>query len=197
MRYLKVFGLTTIAAAALVAILVAGSASATVLCSTTMNACVSAQKWSAGTLMDFSLKGGTTLRFSLTLRLTLEKGGGAAETVSAPMNQLTWSNCTFPTATLWLGNREILRVEGTSNGLVTESGFELTYNSIFTGSCVWGQTSAATFGTLQEGRPASLEVNTVLSKLPGSNETCPTSTRLIGEYTLTLPSNTTLSVSSS
>jgi hypothetical protein len=161
--------------------------------------------------LDFSLKSGTTLRFiqtgeqeftpvtctGSTLRITLEKGGGATETVSAPMNQLTWSNCTAPTATLQLGKLEIHSIKGTSNGLVTWSGFSLTYNSFVIGSCVWGPEGATTFGTLAEGRPPTLEVNTVLSRLSGSTSACPTSTTLKGEFTLTEPSNTTLSVSTS
>lgn len=57
MKYLKMLGLAAVAAAALMAFVGAGTASAKegVLCSTTSNPCNS--KWAAGTVIDFSLKG--------------------------------------------------------------------------------------------------------------------------------------------
>ena len=208
MRYLKMLGLAAVAAAALFAILGAGSASATVLCSTTAEPCPAGQKWPVGTTLDWSVPSGKQIALvdteggeldkcsTSTLQWTITNAGSATTTVTGENEGTTWGSCTFPTKTLTLGKTEIHKIAGTSNGTVTEEGtFEVTINTVFFGSCIYGATSGVSIYDLIEGVAAETRVNAVVERFSGSNFACPSTAKMTGDYVLTAPKNTTRSVS--
>jgi hypothetical protein len=207
MKYVKMLGFAAIAAAALMAFAGAGTASATVLCSTTVETCPSAQRWPITTL-NFSLLSGASLEWvnegetlqtckGASMKMDMTNAGNSTSTVEASTTSPTFSQCTTPnTFTKW-GGVEIHRIGGTSNGTMTAAGeFGWTFNTVFFGSCLYGWEKGGVIGTLLEGKPAVLELNTAIHKLSGSAFACPENGTLKGSLTLTEPSSTTLSVAS-
>jgi hypothetical protein len=209
MRYLKILGLAAIAATALMAFANAGTASATVLCSTTTSPCPAGQKSPAGTRFEFSLASGVSLTWTngsevletcngSTIRTEITNGGSGTTTVTSENQALTFSGCTFPSGTTKLGGLEIHTIAGTSNGTVTATGeIGWTFNSIFFGTCFYGWKNGGEVGEITEGKPAVLHLNSQIVKLSGSSIACPENGELRGTYTLTEPSSTTLSVGAS
>lgn len=217
MKYAKMLALAAVAAGALMAFIGAGTASATVLCSTTVTPCPVGQDWPAGTTIDFSATKTAKLVdtengvldecTTSTVHGTLTKTGGSKSTetptgtitqgrkANGQLEGLTWESCSFPTKTLTATALEIHQIAGTSNGTVTADGtFEVTINTVFFGSCIYGVTAGVDIGTLNEGKPATFTANAVAEKFSGSNFACPETSKWTGEYTLTAPSGTTLSV---
>lgn len=209
MKYLKMLGLATIAAVVLTALAGAGTASATVFCSTTAEPCTAGQKWPSGTALDFSVPSGGSFLWvnsgeaietckGVTLRTEIVNSGSSTSTVSLKNKELTWSNCTYANTTVALGGLEIHKIVGTSNAIVTASeDITWTINTVFYGSCVFAWKAGKEFGEITEGNPAVLHVNSTVEKVSGSNFACPENGTLVGTLNLTSPSNTTLSVESS
>ena len=210
MKYVKMLALAAVAAGALMAFIGAGTASATVLCSTTADPCPAGQSWPVNTVLDFSIPSGSTANLvdttgeeldkcsTSTVKGKISNAGGSTATTTGAVEELTWGSCTFPTKTLTLGNLEIHKISSTSNGTLTADGtFEVTINTIFFGSCIYGVTSGVDLGELTEGSPAVFHANAVAEKFSGSNLACPSTSKWTATYTLTSPSGTTLSVSSS
>jgi len=208
MKYVKMLGLAAIAAAALTAIVGAGSASATVLCSTTVEPCPAGQQW-LNTTLDWSIPaGGSVLQTDTTgepintckestAKWTMIKNGGVNETVTGEDELTTFGGCNFPTTTIKLAKTEIHKIAGTSNGTVTADGVtEITINTVLFGSCIYGVPNGASIGDITEGNPATFHVNAVTKRLGGS-AFCPETDRWTATYTLTSPVNTTLSVGNS
>ena len=208
MRYLKTVGLVAVAAAALTAFAGAGSASATVLCSTTAEPCPEAQKW-PNSALDFSVPSGSSFLWenagevletckNVTINSEMLSPGSASTTVVTKNKTITWNNCNVPNQTVALGGLEIHKIAGTSNGTVTASeDVSWTINTVFFGSCVYAWKKGKQFGELTEGKPAVLHVNSTVEKVSGSNFACPETGTLVGTMTLTSPAETTLSVESS
>ncbi len=209
MKYLKMLGLVAIAAAALMALAGAGTASATVLCSTTTSPCPEAQKWPVKTRIEFSLASGTSLVWvngettletckEATLKTDITNAGSATTTVTSENNALSFNQCTFANGFTKLGGLEIHNISGTSNGTVTASGeVGWTFNNPLFGTCVYGWTTNGVVGTITEGKPATLDLNTGIVKLSGSAVACPANGNLNGSLTQTGPASTTLSVGAS
>jgi len=210
MKHAKMLALAAVVAGALMAFMATGTASATVLCSTTADPCPSAQKWPVNTVLDFSIPSGkqTVLvategteidRCSTsTVKGKITNAGSVTETVTGPVEETTWGSCTFTTTTLEMGKLEVHKIAGTSNGTVTADGtFRVTVNTILFGSCIWGITSGSDLGTITEGNPAVFHLNVVAEIMSGSNFACQSTAVWTGAYTLTAPAGTTLSVSSS
>ena len=216
MKHVKVLAFAAIAAAILMSFVGAGSASASVLCSTTVSPCPSAQKW-ANTTIDFSSENSTgpgagasiledTFGFvqnecSSTLKGTLTNG---SNTVAASLSGITfeWSTCTRSTKTVRVGTLDFHNIAGTSNGTVTASGFEITSIAIDPVtleelSCIFETGNGHDLGTLTEGIPATIDVNTTVTPIAGSDPRCPSSVRWTAKYKVTSPSNTTGSLSTS
>jgi hypothetical protein len=204
MKHLKTLVLAAVAAGALMAFFGAGTASATVLCSTTIETCPTAQKWGAIPL-DFSLvKGGsanlteTSSKSIVTCTESTVKGeitntGSSTETVTGPVPELTFKKCNLPVTVLKVGKLEVHSIAGTSSGTVTADGtFEVTINTVLFGSCIFKAEAGADFGVLIEGKPGVFEAHLVLTS---SGVPCPGSAILSGQYQVTTPENTTLSVS--
>jgi hypothetical protein len=205
MRNLKMLVLAAVATASLMAFAGAGTASATVLCSTTADPCPTGQKWPTSLDIDFtgSFNFVSTALESIDTcsgsraKGKISNGGSSTGTVTWPLGELTWSSCTVPTSTLKKGGFEIHKIAGTSNGTVTADGIsEWTVSTVFFGSCVYAVTAGTSIGDVTEGKPAILHINAVTHRVSGPVP-CPETALWLGTYTLTSPSNTTLSVSSS
>ena len=208
MKYAKMLALAAVAAGALMAFTGAGTASATVLCSTTADPCPAGQDWPVGKTFDFSsvkfvaltnTSGEELDKCSASTWLgVITNTGGSTTTVTGDVTKLTWESCTFPTTTLTSSKLEVHKNVGTSSGTVTSEGlFEVTINTVFFGSCIYGATSGGDFGLLAEGKPGAFILNSVWERIFGSNFACPETAKMTGEYFLTSPPDTTLSVSSS
>jgi len=209
MKHVKRIGLAAVAAAALIAFVGAGTASATVVCSAQENPCSGANKWPAGTVIAATLK--TTGKLVTTDEKTtldtctgstiegrLTSTGSATTTPSGPVELMTWTGCTFTTKTIQTGGLEIHSISGTHNGTVTTTGeFRITINTVLFGSCVFGVTSGTDLGELKEGNPAAGVVKMVAQKLSGSEAACPATALATGEYVQTKPSGTTVSIEQS
>jgi len=210
MKHLKMLALAAVAAGALMAFVGAGTASATVLCSTTVEPCPAGQKWPANTLMDMSVPSGNSINWvntsneeldtcsGSTIKGPITSAGSSTTTVTSTVEELTWGGCTFPTATVTKGKLEVHRIAGTHNGTVTADGtFEWTFNTVFFGTCIYGFTAGNSIGDLTEGKPAVFHYNAVVEKFSGSAFACPSTGKLTGTFEVTSPSNTTLSVQDS
>jgi hypothetical protein len=225
MKYLKMLGLAAVAAAALMAFVGAGTASAKgVLCSTApvepSTTCTS--KWAIGTVIDFSLKSGTSAKLTDTAGNTLDtctastvKGKltanpDAGGTATGENTEITWGTketpCTVTTDTVKLGKLKIGAEDDKGNGdLYADATIEVTI-SIFGTTCNYGVTEGTTIGTLKEGKAAPLKegegpvatfvANAIANKLAG-NFLCPETTKWVAEYVLTSPTGTTAFVSTS
>ncbi|MGN6276953.1 MAG: hypothetical protein ACTHNP_13635 [Solirubrobacterales bacterium] len=203
MKYLKMFGLAAVAAAALMALAGAGTASATVLCHSTSTPC--AEKWGLGTTLEFTVRPGTSGVWTETggatvatcpegeIKGNVARVGSETSTVELSVERFVWKSC-IHTETLENGILEIHGIAGTDNGTVTASGFKFTtvVNGI---DCVYGFPTATTLGTLTpnaEGH-AVLDINTTMVKREGSI-ICPPSLRWTEEFTQTQPSGAALYV---
>jgi hypothetical protein len=194
MKYMKMLGLAAVAAAALMAFVGAGTASATVLCktSTLTTGCAAAgQDYGANTTVEATLNGSAILEAGgfiedtctgSTIKGKTTNTGSSTETVSGNASSLTWSNCTFPTKTIKLGTLEIHYTSG-DNGTLTASGFEVTIEQFF-GSCVYKSGTANNLGTLKGGSPATIAISTTVT---GSGFGCPSTATWNANYTVTNP----------
>lgn len=207
MKYAKKLALAAVAAGALMAFIGAGTASATVFCSTTTTGCSLGQKignisitWSNTLSIKWVQTNGESVDTCTTsaMKGKITNSGSSTETVSGPVESWTWESCTFPTKTLAVGSLEVHKIAGTSNGTVTAGGtFEVTINTILFGSCVFKIEKGVDFGDLAEGNPATLKLNMVASKVVGG-AACPGSLQITGSEGLTISGGgTTVSVSDS
>jgi hypothetical protein len=191
MKYIKMLGLASVAAAALMAFIGAGTASATELYST------------SGTLGK-----GTTIHADAESTLTLQAGfstinctestvhgeitnaGSATTTVSGPITKktgLTFGGCDSTVHVLKEGSLEIHHIAGTTNGTLTSSGAEVTV--IKSGvHCIY-ETSNTHIGTLTGSTTghATLHIEANLKRVPTSF-LCADNAAWEGEYTVTQPS---------
>jgi hypothetical protein len=201
MKYLKMLGLAAVAAAALMAFVGAGTASATVICSATENPCAAANKWPTGTTAAFSLKSGSSAKLTDTFGNVLDtctgssvtgpltNAGSATTTVVGSVGQgaLTWSKCTDTTATLTGGELEIHNIAGTHNGTVTGIGFVVTVWNTFIGASCNYTAGAGTDLGVYDSATKVLAVNAVVRKTieHGGSNLCPETTRWVAEYSYT------------
>lgn len=191
-----VMALTAVAGVAM------ASASSGVLCSTPTDPCNS--RWPTGTVLDFSLKSGTSAKFALTSgetlgtcssstlkgKLTSNSPGGEA---TVENTELTWGGCTFPTTTLKRGKYKV-NSTGSGNGtlyLIEE--IEITISHPILGSCTYLIVITTDLGTWNDSTGV-LSVNDV-GKKSGGSALCPETAKLTAEYVKTEPSTTTLYVS--
>ena len=195
MKCLKALGLASVTAMALTAFLGAGSASATVLCTTTSTPCGTG--WHVDRL-EFGLRAGTSSRlrstsgfleatctgssFVATKTVTGSSTSTSRSAVTAA--NLTWSNCAQTTDTLEGGELEIHQISGTDNGTVGAGGFRIT--TVIGGlGCIYGAGIGIDLGKLTGGFDTILDIEAVLLKQPGSAFLCQSNVVWEAEYTLT------------
>jgi len=216
MKYLKMLGLAAVAAAALMAFIGAGTASASVICEKVSATDVCETPWANGTVMDFSLVGTAILETDPiegdpvildtctggTVKGTLTNGSSTTTANgSVTAANLTWSSCTFTTDTLAGGVLEVHNIPGTTNGTVTAKEFRVTINTGIFGTCVFTAGTGVDLGTLTEGKAgatanpdATLHVKATVTRESGL---CPAKANWTATYLLTEPKETTLAVTAS
>jgi hypothetical protein len=198
MKYLKMLGLVALAAAALMALIGAGTASATVICKNNLNTETCSEPYAIGTEGIASVPSGNSLALKDTNGNTLDtcaestvtgrlKSQGKGEPALSELSAITFNSCTFVTKTLRPGRGELKWIEGTDNGTLFTYETEVTINTGFFGSCVYGP-NGADMGTTVGGNPGSLTLNAVVTRL-NSNFACPATSRLTGKYVATSPTN--------
>ena len=196
MKYIKMLGLAAVAAMALTALFASGTASATELCEETVTPCPEAKRVKT---LDLSVVAGTPALLVNTSGEELDKctggtvkgkvtvNGSSTTTTTGPVEELTWANCTWPTSTLKKGSLEIHAIAGTDNGTVTADGeFQVTINTVFFGSCIYGVTSGVDLGELTGSATTPIfHANAVAEKFSGSAFACPETSKWTATYHVT------------
>lgn len=203
MKYLKMLSLAAVAAMVLVALLGAGSASATVLCTKYETPCPKGEDYEPGTKIDATLEPETSLIFKTTTGTLLNTctsstiegktstTGSATETVSAVLTTLTFGGCTGKTVEHWLGELEIHYIDDPKNatkGTLTMKATTVTME-LFGVNCVYGTGAAAHIGTFTSDDSmtyATIDFKTNLAKQQGGFF-CPTTIVWEAAYNVTSP----------
>ena len=195
MRYIKMLGLAAVAAAALMAFVGAGTASATELYDTSGTLGV-------GTTIHADLEEGTEAILEAgfgnincdasTVHGTISVAGSSTTTTSGPITKggLTFGNCTGDTVTvLKEGSLEIHHIAGTTDGTLTSSGAEVTVVNHDTGGthCIY-KTDNTDIGRLTSGKSttATLHADAKLIRVPTSFLCASEATRK-ASYVVTTP----------
>jgi hypothetical protein len=200
MEYVKTLGLAAVAATALMALLGAGSASATVLCSTYMSPCPVGWNEPAGTEIDMTLKAGTSQTIFSTGGTLVEtcttstfKGkttnaGSATETIKGNVEKLTFENCGSEIKVVSTGAFEIHYVGPTTKGGLTTSGTHLTVVDFGVSCDYFTGSSWVEFAAMESDESISPEANveSVFTKEAGGF-LCPGSVVIGGHYLITKP----------
>jgi len=195
MKQLIRLGAIVIAAAALTALAAAGSAGATVLCtSPDTPGCTAPHTYSAGSEIDFSQKSGASIRFTngattvTTCTGTTVKGkttSTVAEAIKLKIEQLTWTGCTQTMDTLVNGELSIQQIKGTHSATVKGIGIQWTM-TISGVSCTYGFGESTYLGTLTKGEEPTLIFAAPAKKLAGGG-TCPAEIVVDDELVVTSP----------
>jgi hypothetical protein len=191
MKPLRAIGVTALMAAALLVLIAAGSASATVLC--TNSSCTAV--YASGTKVSYTLKSGASSTLKNTSGETLDKctestvsGKTSSESgtkISSSLESLTWGGCSQTTDTVKNGSFSITWTSG-SNGSVSGSENQVTV-VVFGVTCTYGTTAeGTTLGTLTGGETPVLAISAVVSKTAGSF-LCPSTGKWAAEYVVTEP----------
>jgi hypothetical protein len=140
MKYIKMLGLAVIAAAALTAILGAGTASATKLCETSAtSACPTAV--AKGSTLKFTAEDSIKLLGPFNIIIdtctastvegpTTSVGGAAGVPVKGEVKTLTFTECAHPVTVAKGGTMEVEQDAGTDNGFVKSSGATVTVHEV-------------------------------------------------------------------
>ena len=193
MKYVKMFGLAALAAA-LMAFVAAGTASATELDGP------GGAMVTTGTSITAAAEGTTTLHppigdISCTASTVAGKTGNtgsSTETVSGALSSLTFTGCNATVTVLKPGSLEIHTQETKSNnnGTLTSSGAEVTV--VFLGfHCIFS-TSNTDIGTLtgsaNTGKTATLDISAKIPRTGGtSGAFCGSTAEWTGNYSVTSP----------
>jgi hypothetical protein len=198
-KYVTLLGLAAVTAMAVMAFAGAGSASATVLCKTTVTPCPEGWDYGAGTKVDASLEPGSTAVLETsgggledtcsesTVKGEQENTGSTTETVKVTVTELTFGKCTKPTKVIeGHGTLEFHWIEGTHDATVTAIGFEVTVEAISGVSCVYTAGAATDLGVGTSGSMGTIDVSAVVKKKSGAF-LCPASSVWTASYTITEP----------
>jgi hypothetical protein len=167
MKYLKMIGLAAIAAAALMAFVGAGTASATTLAvggTAQTNSVSITATLASGTSALLKDEFGTTTDTCTTSEVKgATEGTFTGTSVGGKISTLTFSNCSHTTTVIATGS---LKVEAPSggNGTVSSSGAEVTVQSTFFGASAICKTGAGTkigtlTGTTDTTKHAVMDIN--------------------------------------
>jgi len=184
MKYVKILGLAAVAAMALMAF-AASSASATTLVGESPE-----RTLGNGDVIDFSIPSGksavlvNTANEEIDTCSTSTVKGKLSTGTTGTIEELTWGSCTFPTNTITKGKLEAVSTGGTTGEVKADATIEVTINTVFFGSCIYGVTSGAKVGTLA-GNPAVFTANAVAEKFSGSAFACPSTSKWTGTYNAT------------
>ncbi len=194
MKYLKMFSLAALAAA-LMALALTGTASATVITGE------GGKTLPAGSFSESTNSGAIILESSFIGKLECNKSvfagtstneGGATETVKGNVETFTFSECNTKITVLTKGTTEAHTAEekGNNNGNVTSSGAEITVE--FSGfHCIF-RTSNTSFGTetgsANTGGASVIDLASTVPRTGGrSGAFCGSTATLTGAYKNTTP----------
>ncbi len=199
MKYLKMLGLAVVAAAALMAFVGAGTASADELCTTAANAENMCPTGNKITEIHASLtkgkssvlentEGETIVTCTAgTVKGKITSGNETKKTsMSGAIEALTWgeagTTCSLPTTTTVKG---ILDASSGGGGATAVKATEtqVTINTIFFGSCVYGAGTGLNLGSIASGGN-TLSINAVVNKISGG-ALCPETSKWTAEFTVT------------
>jgi hypothetical protein len=201
-KYLKMLGLAAVAAAALMAFVGAGTASADELCTTAAvsNMCPAGK---VITEVDASLVGSAKLESTTgatldtctagTVKITEineahgNKTGTSSIQGTVPAEDLTWgvagtTPCTFPTKTITGGSIDATEAAGGGTTL-TATGIEVTINTVLFGSCVYGVGAGLDIGSVANGG-TQLVINKTVNRT-GGGAACPETSVWNATYKIT------------
>lgn len=212
MKYLKMLGLTVVAAAAVMAFAGAGTASATVLCKTNTAPC--SEMYSTGQEMaaegetgNLILKAGFAVVECKhgTVKGTQSNTGSASETVNYGLSEtgvvvetqnqkegLTFSECTGAVTVEKAGKLILHWISGTTNATVTSEGAKVKVVQAGV-TCIYGTSEAGVtdVGTLTgsnvTGGTPTMDVSAELKKEAGSSFLCASPAHWEGSYKVTTP----------
>jgi hypothetical protein len=191
MKHVKLLGLAAIAALGLMALVGAGTTSATTLSTDSAGTA----KYAVGTEVHVTLKSGTSALFEetggsliATCTETTIKGTISTATgtwVGGKSSTLTQSGCSQTTDTLATGSVEIMKI-GADEGEVVGKNSKVTLN-VFGVSCVYGTSAEGTkLGTIKGGEAPELVVDRALPRIEGGF-LCPSSGVWIATFVVTTP----------
>jgi hypothetical protein len=196
MKIIKMFGLAAIAAAALMAVVGVGSASATRL--TAPDGTFAP----AGTLITAEVEVGTSVILHPPFGdIICEKShvegktsnaGSTTETVKGTISTLSFTSCNATVTVLKPGSLEIHWISG-NDGTVTSSGTEVTVE-FFGTHCIFA-TSNTDIGTLTgatttKTEHATFDISATIPRTGGrSGAFCGSTAKWTGNYTITTPKN--------
>lgn len=191
MKYAKILALAAVAVAVLMALVGAGTASATVLCKN--ESCT--ETYGAGTTLKSSTGSVKivldapfgNVECESTAKGKIEGAGSSTETVHGKLEEVTFANCGGDTVTtLKPGSIEAHTdssdPNGTSgNGTSTSTGFEVTVIHLGV-HCIY-TTSGTDMGTIVGGNPSHLSVSASLPRTGGNGGAfCGSSAPLTGTF---------------
>jgi len=192
MKYIKMLGLAAVAAAALMAFVGAGTASATTLVG-------SGGTVPTGTTINAQLKAGTEAILEAgfgTINCDAstvdgKTGNQSGTLITGNVDVLTFTECTGDTVSvLKKGSLSIHHIAGTTNGTVTSSGAEVTVINHDTGGthCIY-RTENTVIGTLTGNTKgnATLHADATLIRVPTS-AFCASEATWKATYEVTTPS---------
>lgn len=180
MKYAKTVGLAVVGAAAMLAIVGACTASATVLCKNNESTSYCGEPYAVGTEITSSLSGESKAKFKTefktiecsksTVSGTIEIIGSESTAVRGALNTLAFEECNCTVSVLKKGAFEIQWISGSTNGTVKENGAEVTAScsTVFgTVHCIYA-TENTDLGTLTGGNPAKIDMLAEMPKLSTS-----------------------------
>jgi hypothetical protein len=192
MKYVKMLGLAAIAAAALMAFVGAGSASATTL-TCEGSACA---EGAIGTGANFhSESNGKAVLDApfgnVECNSTVQGHVTSATVATVAVDGLVWTNCGSDTVTtLGTGTLTITNIAGTKDGTVTSTGAKVTVEHIGT-HCIF-ETSSTDLGrltgTTTTGATGKFDISATIPRVGGrSGAFCGSSAPWTGSYTIDAP----------
>lgn len=199
MSHLKMLGLAVAAALACMALLGAGSASATVLCKEWKKPCPKGQDYGAGTPVQATLETGTTSIFKTTGGTTLStctgstmegettNTGGPVEPVTGIFGAFWFEGCTKETNVIVNGRFEIKYIGPDTFGGLTVKETEVTINNSGV-SCVYGPKEGFYIGTITSANEITptIDVEVTLPRISGGF-LCPSQAVWVASYEITTP----------
>jgi hypothetical protein len=200
MNYVKVPALIAVAAMAMMALLGAGTASATVLCKTATGGLECGGAWKFSGTVKGSLASGTSAVMKSTSGETVNtctggtaegsaSAGGATSTVTGNTTSVSLTGCSIPITNVSKCEGEVHYISGTSNGTATVKGCEMTANTVF-GSCTYGAGAGIDVGVIEEGgSKEAAKFSKVVNRVGGSFA-CPSTLVVEASVVRTAPEGT-------
>jgi hypothetical protein len=192
MRHLKMLGVAALMAAALTAVIGAGTASATTLCKENVSACPTASMYSTGSTFHATLKTSTTATLAAGFStisctestvhiITSSTGGSSGTPVTGTIAGLSFGSCgTATVKVLKLGSGAVNWTSGVSGNL-TGSGTEVEI-AVGTTKCFYGGEIKSGL-TVTGGAPATGKATNVeLVRQTGSSALCANPAKWNAEY---------------